>query len=202
VYLLGHAALEADWMKAQRLFEESLRLFGELGDQHYTLDSTRKLAATYEGLGDSERARAIHEENLLRAREARNEHMVASTLGALARYAISDGRVEDAVPLLKESDRIDRDLGALVGTVQNLHIFARLLAEKGPVAAAARILSGAEARNQEMGFKLDPFVERLDEETMSIIRMQLDEAALAEAWEQGRALTLDEAGTLALESLE
>ncbi|HYY32067.1 MAG TPA: adenylate/guanylate cyclase domain-containing protein, partial [Gaiellaceae bacterium] len=48
VYLLGHAALEADPMRARRLFEESLRLFGELGDQHYTLDSTRKLAWTYE----------------------------------------------------------------------------------------------------------------------------------------------------------
>ena len=201
VYLLGHAALEADSMRAQRLFEESLRLFGELGDQHYTLDSTRKLAWTYESLGDSERARAMHEENLLRARAVGNEHMVASTLGALARYAIRDGRTEDAVPLLKESDRIGRDLGALVGTVQNLHVFARVLAEKGPAAAAARSLSGAEARNQEMGFKLDPFVERLDEETMSIIRMQLDKAALAEAWEQGRTLTLEEAAELALAEL-
>jgi hypothetical protein len=37
---------------------------------------------------------------------------------------------------------------------------------------------------------------------MSIIRMQLDEAALAEAWEQGRALTLEEAAELALAELK
>jgi tetratricopeptide (TPR) repeat protein len=201
VYLLGHAAFEADWMRAQRLFEESLRLFGELGDQHYTLDSTRKLAWTYEGLGDGERARAIHEENLLRAREARNQWMVALTLGTLARYAIHDGRIEDAVSLLKESHRINRDLGAPSVTVKDLRIFARVLAEKGTAAAAARILSCAEARAQEMGFIPDPFVERFDEETMSTIRMQLDEAALADAWEQGRALTLEEAAELALAEL-
>ncbi len=203
VYLLAHAAaFEADWTRGKRLFEESLRLFGELGDQHYTLDSTRKLAWMYESLGDRESARAMHEDNLLRARAARNEHVVALTLDVLARYAIRDGRVEHAVSLLKESHRIDRALGSSWGIVLALRTFARVLALKGRAAAAARILSGAKARNQEMGFRTDPSVERFDEETLSTIRTQLDEAALAEALEQGRALTLDEAGALALESLE
>ena len=203
VYLLAHAAaVEGDWARGKRLFEESLRLFGELGDQHYTLDSTRKLAWMYESLGDRESARAMHEDNLLRARAAGNEHTVASTLGVLARYAIRDGRVEHAVSLLKECHRIDRDLGALAGIGLALRTFARVLALKGRAAAAARILSGAKARDQEMGFRTDPSVERFDEETLSTIRTQLDEAALAEALEQGRALTLDEAGALALESLE
>jgi predicted ATPase len=203
VYLLAHAAaFEADWARGKRLFEESLRLFGELGDQHYTLDSTRKLAWMYESLGDRESARAMHEDNLLRARAAGNEHTVASTLSVLARYAIRDGRVEHAVSLLKESHRIHRGLGALGGIGLALRTFARVLALKGRAAAAARILSGAKARDQEMGFRTDPSFERFDEETLSTIRMQLDEAALAEALEQGRALTLDEAGALALESLE
>jgi hypothetical protein len=38
--------------------------------------------------------------------------------------------------------------------------------------------------------------------TLAIIRTQLDEAAFSEAWEQGRALTLDEAVALALDSIE
>ena len=53
-----------------------------------------------------------------------------------------------------------------------------------------------------MGFRMDPFAEGFDQETLSTIRMQLDETALGEALEQGRAQTLDEAGVLALESLE
>jgi tetratricopeptide (TPR) repeat protein len=202
VYLLANAALsEADWPTAQRLFEESLRLFGELGDEHYTLDSTYKLAWTYEGLGDRERARAAHGKNLLQARAAHNDHMVAGALGMLARHAIDEGEVEDAVSLLKESYRINRDLGAYRMTAKDLHTFARVLAVKGRAATAVRILSCAKARQQEMGFDTDPFAERFDEETLSTARSQLDEAALAEAWEQGRALALDDAGMLALDSL-
>jgi predicted ATPase/class 3 adenylate cyclase len=202
VYLLAHAALsEADWPRAQRLFEESLRLFGELGDEHYTLDSKYKLAWTHEGLGDRERARAVHGKNLLQARAAHNDHMVAGALGMLARYAIDEGEVDDAVSLLKESHRINRDFGAHSRTAKDLRTFARVLAVKGRAATAARILSCAMARQQEMGFDTDPFAERFDEETLSTIRLQLDEAALAEAWEQGRALALDDAGMLALDSL-
>jgi len=40
----------------------------------------------------------------------------------------------------------------------------------------------------------------MNEETLTAIRTQLDEAAFAEAWEQGRALTTDEAVALALNS--
>jgi len=42
----------------------------------------------------------------------------------------------------------------------------------------------------------------MNEETLAVIRAQLDEAAFAEAWEQGRALTADEAVALALDLLD
>jgi hypothetical protein len=127
--------------------------------------------------------------------------MVAGALGMLARYAIDEGEVEDAVSLLKESHRINRDLSAYRMTAKDLRTFARVLAVKGRAATAVRIVSCAKARQEEMGFDTDPFAERFDEETLSTARLQLDEAALAEAWEQGRALALDDAGMLALDSL-
>jgi len=45
-----------------------------------------------------------------------NEPMLATSLGALAEYAIYDGLVQDALPMLKESTRIYRDLGDLSAT--------------------------------------------------------------------------------------
>jgi hypothetical protein len=42
----------------------------------------------------------------------------------------------------------------------------------------------------------------MNEETFAAIRARLDERAFAEAWEQGRLLTIDEAVALVLESLE
>jgi len=41
-----------------------------------------------------------------------------------------------------------------------------------------------------------------NERTLATIRAQLDEAVFAEAWEQGRALTVGEAVALALASLD
>jgi len=41
----------------------------------------------------------------------------------------------------------------------------------------------------------------MKEEALAAIREQLDEAAFAEAWEEGKALTADQAVALALEEL-
>jgi hypothetical protein len=39
----------------------------------------------------------------------------------------------------------------------------------------------------------------MNEQTLSAIRARLDESAFAEAWEQGRVLTVDDAVALALD---
>src|SRR5207244_6668025 len=56
VFMLGSAAAEAgDFETAQQLFDDSLRRFRELGDEHYTLLATDGLAWTSGELGDLER---------------------------------------------------------------------------------------------------------------------------------------------------
>ena len=47
-----------------------------------------------------------------------------------------------------------------------------------------------------------PSLTKINEKTLEPIHAQLDEAAFADAWEQGRALTADEAVALALDSLD
>ncbi len=44
------------------------------------------------------------------------------------------------------------------------------------------------------------WLEKSNNETFAAIRTQFDEAVFDEAWEKGRALTLDEAVALALDS--
>ena len=53
--------------RAEQLFEESARRFGDLGDEHRRCWH-RYLAGRLQELGDLERARALHEDNLARAR--------------------------------------------------------------------------------------------------------------------------------------
>lgn len=67
--------------------------------------------------------------------------------------------------------------------------------------SAARLLSSSEALHEELGASLRPWLAEMNEDTLTTLRAQLDEAAFAEAWEQGRVLTADEAVARALDSL-
>jgi predicted ATPase/class 3 adenylate cyclase len=200
-FMLGQAALaESDTHGAQQLFEESVRRFSELGDEHSILLSTLNLARAYDGLGDHERARALHEENLRRARALHNERIEAMTLGPLGMYAFEEGRIEDALSMLKESLRMLRDLGEIRLIPWNLCRFAAAVASER-AETAARLLASSESLFTEIGAR-PSWAEAMMEETLTTIRTQLDEAAFAEAWEEGRKLTADEAVALALESLD
>jgi predicted ATPase len=198
VFMLGIIATEeSHWATALPLFEESLGVFRELGDEHYTLLATDGLAWIYFELGDPERSRALHEDVLQRARTQSDEVVVAVQLFQLATLAFDDGRVEDALGMLKESLRINRDHNRPGGIVENLCIFATFLAE-GRAETATRLLSRAEVLRAEIG-GVSSWVTEMNEKTLSTIRARLDEVAFAEAWEQGQTLTVDEAVALALD---
>ncbi|MBA3366851.1 MAG: hypothetical protein H0U03_13885 [Actinobacteria bacterium] len=202
VFVLGYAlAEEGDMTKAQQLFDEAARRFDELGDEHYTLLARRSLAWAHEGLGDLEGARALHEDNLPRARALRNEFIVASTLGALATTAIDEGRVRDAVPMLEESHRLYRELGDPLDTAVNLCRFARALACEGKAGPAAQLVSSYEALCEQIGANVQ-WAAEMNEGTLATVRTELDEAEVDGAWGQGQTLTADEAVRLALDCLE
>jgi predicted ATPase/class 3 adenylate cyclase len=199
-HLLGYVALEErDWARAQQLFDECARAFRELGDEHYTLVATFNLAWAYEELGDPERARALHEENLRRARATGNERMEALSLAVLADRVRDEGRVRDALAMLKASLRISRNLGERVEIADVLGRLASTLAVAGRAGMAARLLSSSMALHEKIGSRRF-WVAQRNEETLATIRTQLDEAAFAEAWDQGQALTVDEAVALAMDS--
>ena len=202
VYLLGMLATEeSDWARAQPLFEESLQAFREVGEEHYTLLAMDSLAWMYRELGDLERGRALHEDVLDRAREQSDEGVVTLQLEQLAKIAQDEGRFEDALAMLAESLRIQRDLGTLHWLPVSLCNFATCLAVAGRAGAAARLLSRADDLREEVG-GAPSWVAEQSAETLAMIHAQLDDDAFAEAWEQGRALTLDEAVALALGEAE
>jgi len=200
--LLGHVSLDqGDFKAAQPLIEESVRLFREVGDQHHNLFATHLLAWSCYRLGDLERARALYEDNLRRARAAANRNIEALSLGVLAAYfAVEEGRFEDALAMLTEAYRINRDLGMpSVQTTIDLGRLAHGLAFAGRALAATKVLASAEALREEIGARALRTDAERDGKTLSAIRTLLDEAAFDEAWEQGRALTADEAVALALD---
>jgi tetratricopeptide (TPR) repeat protein len=197
VFMLGNA--EDDAAKAQQLYEESVRVFREHGDEHSALLVTRNLAAIHTSLGDGERARALYEDNLERARATHNDRMEASTLGALAMIALDEGRIEDSASMLERSLRIHDRLRDVLDTAVDLCRFAAVLARQRQAATAARLLAGFESLDDEVGIRRSGVAE-LNEATLAAIRTQLDDAAIAEAWQRGRKLSVGEAVAVALDS--
>jgi tetratricopeptide (TPR) repeat protein len=193
---------EGDLERAQQLAEESLALFRQAGDERNAVAATRTLAFTYHSRGDLERARTLHESNLAQAQALGFKETEAGTLGSLAMIAFEQGRVEDALALGKQNLLACRDLGSLQGIAQSLCRSAGTFAVlPGKADTAARLLSCFEALREQIGVS-EAWVARMNEETLATIRTQLDEAGFAEAWEQGRKLTADEAVALALKSLD
>ena len=199
---LGHADA-ADFPKARQLFADSAQLFREAGDDDNALFATRLLGWMYEELGDFELARKVHEENLRQARALTNRQFEGQSLGALASLAIEDGNTEEALSMMREALRIDRDRGAPIQTALDLVRFSRALAfVEGRQAEAARLLSCAQAIREETGAGTLPYLAKIIEDTLARIHMKLDGAGFAAAWEEGKALTADEAVELAVASID
>jgi hypothetical protein len=154
---------------------------------------------TYEA-GDLERSRELNEDILPRARATQHELVDAIALFSLADIAADEGRVADAVPILEESHRIVRELNYLLLIATGVGRFAGLLAVAGRAATAAQVLSSSMTLMEEIGAK-PPWFARISTKTLAVIHSQLNDAAFANAWEEGLKMTAEEAVALALDSL-
>jgi hypothetical protein len=122
-------------------------------------------------------------------------------LESLAHVAGPEGRVETATSLLGEAYELNRELGDRFREAVLVCRFARVLAFAGRAEAAARVLAIGETLYEEMGATLMGWLRRGNDEALTLIRAELDEAAFAEAYEQGTSLTADDAVALALDEL-
>jgi predicted ATPase len=185
--------------QAERFQEEAVELLGELGDESSRLNAIFVLAYTYYCLGKHDEALEIYEETLREARLTGNEAQEALSLGALANIlGLYEGRIEYAVGLLKQAVRINHRLGDRFGVAMNISRFAHAFARAGKAHTGAQLLAASAALYEEIGARPRPWTVEQNEQTRSILRTQLGEAALAEASEQGRKLTVDEAVALAI----
>ena len=198
---LGYAVSEeGDQARAQQLLEQSIQLSRDVGAEHLALWTTRTLAWVHAKSGDLEGARGLYEDDLRRAVALGSRSLEATLLGSLAWLSVREGRAQDALPLLEQSLRIRHDLGDRIEVAMGVCSIARAITAVGNVGTAARLIAWFDALREEIGGG-ESWVRRMNEETLTTIRAQLDDAAFAQAWEQGLTLTTDEAVTLALDSL-
>ena len=165
------------------------------------MSASRTLAWTYLGLGDRDRALALYEENLHRARFLENPLAEANALGGMAGVASDQGRTREAFSLTKQQVVLSRALGTIT-IAEALQGVARILVAAGREGSAVQFLSASEALFEGIGVGSSFWARRRNHATETIARERLGDDAFRAAWEEGQTLESNEALDSALAELD
>ena len=198
---LGWTALRpGDTHLANERLEEALALSRELED-------TRSIGFELSGLGevamrqgDYARATRLIEESLELRRQLGNKWGVGVSLGMLGWVAMREGDWNRAIARLGESLEVRREIGDMGGSAWCLERLAEVALAQGKPEKAVRLLSAASAQRIFIGSVIDPVDQPEYESTRTSLRAELGEERFAATWDEGRALTLEQAIAYALES--
>jgi tetratricopeptide (TPR) repeat protein len=187
------AQAHGELTRATTLYEESLAIARRLGAPRYVAVALGNLGNLAADQDDPDRAVALYEESLARYREIRDLRGMAICLYSLGQQAVTRGD-DRAEGLLDEALRIFVDLGDLSAIAETLDVFARLTAERGAVATAARLLGGAASLRDRSGIPspTDAHYRADYERAVTLIGAAIGADAFAAVKTAGRAAPLEQ----------
>jgi tetratricopeptide (TPR) repeat protein len=191
-----------DHERATELYEESMDLFRELGNKRSLAFCQNNLAMMVYSQGDLGRAGKLTEEAVALSRELGARGDVALSLCNLGWIALLQDDLGRAADLYRESLSLSWDAGLNPLVQSTLEGLACLAGAQGKAERAARLWGAAQALHETKGIPRDiDFLAEADAR-ISLVRSGMGEEAWEEAWRKGRAMTLDEAVSYALEEEE
>ncbi len=197
---LGWAALRpGDYQLANTRLESALAISRELED-------TRSIGFELSGLGevalrqgDYERANQLLEESLELRRQLGNKWGVGVSLGTLGWVAMREGNWNRALARLGESLAVRQEIGDKGGSAWCIERLAEVAWAQGNPEKAVRLLSAAAALRISIGSVIDPVDQPEYQNRRTALRTELGQERFAAMWDEGRALTLEQAIAYALE---
>jgi predicted ATPase/DNA-binding CsgD family transcriptional regulator len=198
---LGRAAVESgDLLAARSLLEESAALFRVSGDRQRLALPVDMLGMVALRQGDYGAARTQFEEALAVAREMGDAQFMADALVHLGTVALRMGDAHESAALYQQSLALYRVQGYKDGIAEDLAGLAEVASLTRQPERAARLCGAVEALREASHTSLPPLRRAAYDRIVGGIRAQLDDAAFAEAWAQGRAMELSQAIALAIET--
>ena len=197
---LGNVALDrCDFASARALYEQCLAIMRELGDRGDMATTMNNLGNVLFEEGDYAAARTLGEESLAIMRELGDRAGIANSLNNLGNLACEQGEFGSARTLHEEGLAIDRELGDRWGIAFALEGLAAVVAALGSSMRAVRIWGAAEQLREEIGAPLPPNERPRYDRRVAVVRAALrDDVTFDRAWQEGRALTIEQAIALAL----
>jgi predicted ATPase len=185
--------------EAERTMEESVARARRAGNVNSVGHWVGALGTVSLARGDYDGARARFEESLALGRELGQPWCTSHSLSKLALLA-GDARDYDAARrLLAESLAIQREGGERRGLAANLEVAGRLAHAEGHPVRAARLYGCASVVRESVGVDPSELGWPDPEPSVARLREALGMEVFAVAWEEGRAMELDESLDYALE---
>ena len=177
------------------LMKSNVAVQREIGNLPRTVEAMNNLGELARRQGDYTRALALNEQALAVACQSGDRVIVSHALEYLARIMLDLGRTADARPLLSQSLPIVHHAGYPGCVTHSIEACALLALAEGRRDRAARLYGAVEALVETVDIALPVFEYADHPRVMADARAALYGAA----WDEGRAMTLEEAVAYALE---
>ena len=189
---------QGDYPTARALYEESLAIWRELGDQRGIARALNNLAGAAHDQGDYPAVLAMFEESLAIFRKLDDLGGIAMLLNNLGDLASSQSDYAGARALYIEGLTIRSELGDRWGIAETLNGLAYVAFGLASFGQATRMWGGAERLREEIGATLQPRDRLRYDRQVAAARAAMGDNAFDLTWQDGRAMTLEQAIRFAL----
>ena len=205
----GVALAQGDYGRATKLFEEALALAREVGNKEVMAVAGYYLGRAAWAQGEYGQATKQFEAVLALGREEQNNFSISTALYGLGQVARSRGDYASAHALHAEALALRREINDPWRITFSLDALATLAAvqnqmEPSPLRSeglrrAARLFGAAAAVYDQIRLTRPPIERAEHDQAVAAARAALGEEAFAAAWEEGKAMTLEQVVEYALE---
>jgi predicted ATPase/class 3 adenylate cyclase len=192
------ALAQGNHTQARQHLEESKALSYQIGDQLSVALSLHLLGQVALREGELALAHSLLQESLAAYRTQAIALPCAQVTSDLGYVALGAGDLDEARASLAESLQMLSRIGARLDIARTIEGFAALAEVEQRAELAARLWGAAEALREQLGTPIWPVDVPDYERRVSAARVQLDETAFAAAWAAGRARTMEQMITAAL----
>ncbi len=154
VHNLGILAQKmGNYPEARKLYQQSLKIFQELGDKSGVSSSLHNLGALAQATGEYDEARKLYQQSLKIFQELGDKSDVSKSLHNLGALAQATGEYEETRKLYQQSLKIFQELGDKTGVSKSLHQMGWLAQATGEYEEARKLYLQSLKIKQELGDK-------------------------------------------------
>jgi non-specific serine/threonine protein kinase len=191
---LAYLAIEqGEYSEAEVRAREAVDLLRARGSREGLCFSLIHLAIALRWRGEWAAAHELYEQSLVIARELGTPWEIGTALREIGLAECDEGRCDLALNRFAEAMTILHGLGDRPGVIESLEGLAGVAAATAAPRRATRLWGAAHALQQEMGGARSAHQKIIYERQVQPVRAILTAEAFDRSWDEGRAMSLDDA---------